>query len=95
MSRAFVLVLDSLGVGGAPDAEAYGDEGSDTLGHIAERCALAEADRSGVRSGPLRIPNLAALGMGEACRSATGRAPPGIEVVHWTHGRAGLPAAEG
>ena len=92
MSRAFVLVLDSLGVGGAPDAAAFRDQGADTLGHIAERCASADADRSGHRSGPLRIPNLAALGLGETCRVATGRAPPGLEVVRWTHGRAGCAA---
>ena len=35
MTRAFILVLDSLGIGGAPDAAAHGDEGADTLGHIA------------------------------------------------------------
>jgi phosphopentomutase len=92
VSRAFVLVLDSLGVGGAPDAAAFRDQGADTLGHIAERCASADADRSGHRSGPLRIPNLAALGLGETCRVATGRAPPGLEVVRWTHGRAGCAA---
>jgi phosphopentomutase len=32
--RALLLILDSVGCGGAPDAAAYGDEGSDTLGHI-------------------------------------------------------------
>ena len=35
--RALLLILDSVGCGGAPDAAAYGDEGSDTLGHIYER----------------------------------------------------------
>ncbi|TXN55132.1 phosphopentomutase, partial [Methylobacterium sp. WL18] len=39
MARALLIVLDSVGIGGAPDAAAYGDEGSDTLGHIAEACA--------------------------------------------------------
>ena len=34
MLRALLLVLDSVGCGGAPDAAAYGDEGADTLGHI-------------------------------------------------------------
>lgn len=33
--RVVVVVCDSLGVGGAPDAAAYGDEGADTLGHVA------------------------------------------------------------
>lgn len=32
--RSLLLVLDSVGIGGAPDAAAYGDEGADTLGHI-------------------------------------------------------------
>ena len=35
--RALLLVLDSVGCGGAPDAAEYGDEGADTLGHIYER----------------------------------------------------------
>ena len=35
--RIFVIVMDSLGIGAADDAEAYGDAGTDTLGHIAER----------------------------------------------------------
>ena len=32
--RALVIVMDSVGCGGAPDAEAYGDDGADTLGHL-------------------------------------------------------------
>ncbi len=35
MARAFILVLDSFGIGAAPDAEKFGDVGSDTFGHIA------------------------------------------------------------
>lgn len=79
MARAAVLVLDSVGIGGAPDAASYGDNGADTVGHIAERCARGEADRAGVRSGPLRVPNLVGLGLGRACEVATGRVPPGLE----------------
>ncbi|HEU5021376.1 MAG TPA: phosphopentomutase [Bryobacteraceae bacterium] len=45
------IVLDSLGVGEMPDAAAYGDVGSDTLGNIARRRGL-------------RVPNLCALGLG-------------------------------
>jgi phosphopentomutase len=48
--RAIVIVLDSVGVGELPDAAAYGDEGSNTLGHIADRVALS-------------IPTLASLGL--------------------------------
>ena len=36
-TRVFVIVLDSVGVGALPDAAAYGDEGSNTLGNIAKR----------------------------------------------------------
>ena len=79
MARAFVLVLDSVGIGAAPDAASYGDEGADTIGHIAEACACGSADRAGLRTGPLRLPNLVRLGLGEACRMATGRLPPGLE----------------
>ncbi|MGX4802498.1 phosphopentomutase [Bradyrhizobium guangdongense] len=76
--RALILVMDSVGIGGAPDAERYGDEGADTVGHIAEACMAGRAD-SAAREGPLRLPNLVALGLGEACRLATGRVPPGLE----------------
>ena len=34
--RIFLIVMDSVGIGEAPDAEKFGDEGADTLGHIAE-----------------------------------------------------------
>ncbi|WP_373875303.1 hypothetical protein, partial [Methylobacterium trifolii] len=35
MPRVLLIVLDSVGIGGAPDAAHYGDAGADTLGHIA------------------------------------------------------------
>ena len=79
MTRALLLVLDSVGIGGASDAGDYGDAGADTVGHIAEAAARGEADREGLRAGPLRLPNLIRLGLGEACRLATGRVPPGLE----------------
>lgn len=77
--RALLIVLDSVGIGGAPDAAAYGDEGADTIGHIAEACAAGRGDREGLRQGALSLPNLARLGLGLACRTATGRVPPGLE----------------
>ena len=49
--RIFTIVIDSLGVGALPDALAYGDAGTDTLGHIAEN------------TDPFHIPNLQKLGM--------------------------------
>ncbi|HEX5998830.1 MAG TPA: phosphopentomutase [Hyphomicrobiaceae bacterium] len=78
MPRAFLLVLDSVGIGGATDAARYGDAGADTVGHIAEAAANGEADGDGLREGPLRLPNMSALGLGEACRMASGRIPPGL-----------------
>jgi len=87
-----IIVMDSLGVGGAPDAASFGDEGSDTLGHIADRCSIGEGDMSGTRDGPLSIPNLRSLGIGECCRSATGRVPPSLQTDHWTRGAAGSAA---
>jgi phosphopentomutase len=81
MPRALVIVLDSVGIGGAEDAEAYGDAGADTLGHIAEACAAGTGDRAGLRSGALRLPHMAALGLGLACEASTGRLPPNLGLV--------------
>src|SRR4051812_21674194 len=89
MPRAFIVVLDSVGIGGAPDAGHYGDAGADTVGHIAEVCARQQADRAGLRSGPLTLPNLVRLGLGEACRIAGGRIPPGLESRGAVTGRFG------
>jgi phosphopentomutase len=50
--RACVIVLDAVGAGALPDADAYGDEGSDTLGTVARAV------------GGLDLPNLEALGLG-------------------------------
>lgn len=77
MPRAFLIVLDSVGIGGAPDAEAFGDAGSNTLAHIAEECATGRADEG--RAGPLQMPNLDALGLGAAVRLASGIEAPGLE----------------
>lgn len=83
MARAIVLMLDSLGVGAAPDAARFGaeDARADTLGHIAQAAAEGRADRPGLRSGPLRAPNLARLGFGLAGSIVTGRVPPGFDVA--------------
>jgi phosphopentomutase len=76
--RAMILVMDSVGIGGAPDASEYGDEGADTIGHVAEACAVGDAD-SDTREGPLHVPHLVELGLGVASQLATGRLPPGLE----------------
>src|SRR3982751_4329859 len=52
MPRACVIVLDAVGAGELPDAEEYGDVGSDTLGNVARAV------------GGLALPNLEALGLG-------------------------------
>ncbi len=78
MARAIIIVADSFGIGAAPDAAKFGDQGSDTLGHIAENCAKGLADND-IRKGSLNIPNMTALGLGEAAKDATGRVPPGLE----------------
>jgi phosphopentomutase len=78
--RAMIVVMDSVGIGAAPDAARYGDEGADTIGHIAQACARGEAEGPG-RHGPLQVPHLVQLGLGEACVLATGRRPPGLQYV--------------
>lgn len=85
--RAMILVMDSVGVGGAPDAAAFGDAGADTIGHIAAACSRGEADNP-LREGPLALPNLISLGLGEACRLSVGRTPAGLQRSS-SEGRAG------
>lgn len=84
MSRAFLIVMDSVGCGGAPDADTFfngavPDTGANTLGHIAQACAEGRAEDG--RSGPLQMPHLAALGLGAAVKIASGADAPGLEAV--------------
>ena len=79
MARAFLIVMDSVGCGGAPDAADFGDAGANTLGHIAEACALGRAEVA--RAGPLRMPHLDRLGLGAAIRLASGLEAPGFDAV--------------
>ena len=58
--RAIILMLDSVGIGGAEDAAKFGDTGADTLGHIARA------------NGGLQIPNLVSLGLAKAAQASTG-----------------------
>ncbi|MDO9640201.1 MAG: phosphopentomutase [Pseudotabrizicola sp.] len=76
MARAFLIVLDSVGCGGAPDAAEFCDAGANTLAHIAQACADGRADTG--RSGALRMPNLDALGLGAAVKLASGVEAPGL-----------------
>ncbi|WP_170782762.1 phosphopentomutase [Ruegeria lacuscaerulensis] len=82
MTRAFLVVMDSVGIGGAPDADRFfngdvPDTGANTLAHIAQACAEGRAEDG--RSGPLHLPNLEALGLGAATRLASGADTPGLE----------------
>ena len=81
MARGILLVMDSVGIGGAPDADKFGDEGADTLGHIAAACAAGAADLPGGRSGPLKIPVMNSLGIARAAEASTGAHPAGIPRV--------------
>ncbi|MGV3490296.1 MAG: phosphopentomutase [Devosia sp.] len=65
MPRAILCILDSFGIGGAPDAADYGDTGADTLGHIAANYQIS-------------LPNLDALGLGAAAKLSTGSIPRGL-----------------
>jgi phosphopentomutase len=62
MARVFLFILDSFGIGHAPDAAKFGDNGSNTFGHIAERMDL-------------KLPHLASLGLGLAAAAAGGKNP--------------------
>lgn len=81
MGRAFLVVIDSVGIGGAPDAGDFfngdlPDTGANTLGHIAQACAAGEAEEG--RSGPLALHNLDRLGLGAALKLASGMKAPGL-----------------
>ncbi len=63
IERIVLIVLDSVGCGELPDAAAYGDAGANTLGNLPRAV------------GPLRLPNLARVGLG-ALTGIDGVAPP-------------------
>ncbi len=78
MPRAIIIVLDSVGIGAAEDAAAFGDAGADTFGHIADACTAGGGDREGLRAGPLYVPNLDRLGFGAAAEASRGAALPDL-----------------
>lgn len=63
MKKAIIIVLDSVGIGALPDADDYGDGGSNTLGHVL-----------GLLPG-LELPNLSSLGLDRLCPALVGRSP--------------------
>src|SRR5271169_6376310 len=84
--RVVWIVLDSVGIGEMPDAEAYGDRGSDTLGNIARRRPLSLPNLC--RLGLVNIPPLTGIPAANAPTGAYGRctlASPGKDTTtgHW------------
>jgi len=82
MPRGFLIVMDSVGAGGAPDAGSFyngskPDTGANTIGHIAQACAEGRAEEG--RTGLLRMPTLDGLGLGAAVRLASGADMPGFD----------------
>ncbi len=71
MSRAFILLLDSFGLGATPDAVKYGDVGANTFGHIAAWAAG--------QGKPMQLPNLERLGLAAAAQLATGEWAAGFD----------------
>jgi phosphopentomutase len=81
MKRAIVLLLDSFGIGASHDADKYGDVGANTFGHIANDCTTGNADKAGLRQGPLLIPNLTKLGLVNAAEVSCGEIPNGLAPI--------------
>ena len=67
MKRIFIMMMDSFGIGGAKDAAKFGDEGSNTLGHIA------------AQQSPLKVPHLESLGLGLAALQSCGELPKSFQ----------------
>lgn len=72
MAKAVILVLDSFGIGSAPDADKFGDVGANTLGSIAR----VFAEQKGRQ---LQLPNLSRLGLIKAATAAGGSAPEVVD----------------
>ena len=73
MARAFLIVIDSVGIGGAPDADQFfngtlPDTGANTVGHIAGAVDL-------------KVTTLDALGLGAAVKLASGSTAAGLDAV--------------
>ena len=68
--RIHLIVLDSVGIGEAPDAKEFGDEGAHTLGHIAEVAGLS-------------VPNMQKMGLGNIA-PLTGIDPVESPIAYYT-----------
>ncbi len=71
MSRAFILLLDSFGLGATPDAAKFGDAGANTFGHIARW--------SHDNGTPLALPHMERLGLAAAAQQACGEWAVGFD----------------
>ena len=74
LGRACILLMDSFGVGASLDASRYGDSGANTFAHIHLACSEGRADKPRIRQGPLKIPNLTALGLYQATLASSAAA---------------------
>ena len=87
MARVFLVVMDSVGIGGAPDADKYfngdvSDFGSNTVLHIAEHMKK--------KGSPLNLPHLNALGLGSAIYHSVGIEHPNLPIdkeANWAVGK--------
>ena len=83
LNRAIVIVMDSVGIGELPDASAYGDEGSNTVGNIAKQV-------------PLKLPTLRSLGLDRLVamggRRPIGRGEPSGRWLRLRRGKIPSPA---
>ena len=87
MPRVFLVVMDSVGIGGAPDADKYfngdvSDFGSNTVLHIAEHMKK--------KGSPLNLPHLNALGLGSAIYHSVGIEHPNLPIdkeANWAVGK--------
>jgi phosphopentomutase len=86
MARVIILLLDSLGVGSSLDAIHYGDEGSNTLGHILNYCLKSIPSNKRKHVGKLHIPHLTQLGLLAAERLSTNRPVADVSSVKGLYG---------
>lgn len=71
MARAFIIILDSFGIGCSKDASEF-DQGANTLGHIADDIS---------QSSPLNLPNLCQLGLNQALKLSSGEYGKNLPVL--------------
>lgn len=98
MARVFLIVMDSVGIGGAPDAAMYFNEdtpdtGANTVAHIAQSCAQGAADVG--RAGPLHVPHLERLGLANAVHAACGAETPNISLSRSSRWAAAVETSKG